>query len=88
MLSSVPGEHIWGHGGPAQHQRAFLPQRRLSRNDLQVSDTERRANRRAGVISFQSYQFRDRGSGLDKAWRTLIGCQLEKTLRFFLVLVQ
>ena len=21
MLSSVPGGHIWGHGGPAQHPR-------------------------------------------------------------------
>ena len=25
MLSSVPGGHIWGHGGPAQHPRVNAP---------------------------------------------------------------
>src|SRR5579863_4701203 len=42
---------------------------------------------RAPRVSFELYQLRNRSRGFDEAWRAIIGCELEKALRFFLVLL-
>ena len=62
MLSSVPGGHIWGHGGPAQHPRVTTCQtslaKRPSLHHQQGSDASLMAR---GLSSARSVPPRQRG---------------------------
>src|SRR5579864_1043483 len=39
------------------------------------------------AVSFERYKFRDRSRGFHKAWRAVIGRELEKALRLLLALL-